>query len=110
MLSFIGLKVRRGVGVVFAELLHNVLAHVAVVLLNCTSDDHLVFWWDDRCLSSFSEEVLHKGANVSTRNGDMFDGRAYDVTLGLPANEYHALRRQPISRTYHRNDVGHTIT
>jgi len=92
MLALEPRKVLERVHIVLSEFFDDILAHVAVVLLDLASDLELVLRRNARHLPTLSEQVQDELANVATGNGDMLDGRANNVAFG------------------HRDDVGDTIT
>jgi len=86
-------KVLVRVGVVFLELLDDILADIGVVLLDLLGpgtsagsrrDLHseLVLGGDGGALASVSQQLLDKVGDVATGDGDVLDGGANDVALG----------------------------
>lgn len=111
MLTLVSLEIGRRVGVVLAELFNNVLADVAVVLLDSTSDNHLIFRRDDGRLPAFSEKVLHKLTDITPSNRDMLDSRSDYVSFGLRGDDLIKITSIVVQYVaYNRNDVGHTIS
>ena len=78
--------------VVLPELLHDVLADVAVLLLDLARHLELVFWWYVRHLASLAHEVQDELGDITTCDWDVLDSAPDDIAL----------------RT--RNDVCDTIT
>lgn len=62
------------IGVVLVELLYNVGAGVAKLLLDLLRDFELVLGWNDAVLAAVSEELLDEEGDVSTGDGDVLDG------------------------------------
>lgn len=101
-------KVLVWVGIVLLELLDDVLADVGVVffdllgttrqvrLLICDLHSELVLWGDLRSLPSVSQKLLDKAGNVSSGNGDVFDRRSDNVSLGLDISDGSFRSRQDI--------------
>lgn len=83
VLAFKSFEVIIGVHIVLPELFDNILADIAVVFFDGTGNDHLIFWWDDGRLSSFSEKVLHEGADIASSNWNVLDGRSDNIALSL---------------------------
>jgi hypothetical protein len=71
-----------GRGVVLLELLGEVGADVAVVLLDALGDLERLGGWD-LLLSTLTHEVLHKAGHITTGNGDVLNATSNDVTLSL---------------------------
>ncbi len=67
--------------VVLAELLHDVLAHVAVLLLDLARDLELVLGRHVRHLAALAHEVEHELRDVAPGDGDVLDRAADDVPL-----------------------------
>jgi len=73
MLALEPRKVLERVHIVLPKFLNDVLAHVAVVLLDLSSDLELVLRRNARHLSTLSEQVEDELADVATGNGDVLD-------------------------------------
>lgn len=102
VLSRIPRKVLVRIRVVLFDLLDDILTDVGVILLDflgtvrirvngCArslvhashSRPSLILCWDSGGLSSVSEKLKDKVGDVSTGDGDMFDGGADDVAISL---------------------------
>ena len=78
--------------VILPELLHDILAHIRVVLLDLSSNLQLVFRGHSNHIPSLSDKVQYELCNVTTGDGYMLDGTSDDIPFGT------------------RNDVSDTIT
>lgn len=81
MLPFVPLEILVRILVVLVKLAHDILAHVAVVLLHPARHPQLVLGRDLRHLPALAHQVEHKLRNVAPRDGDVLDGAADDVPL-----------------------------
>lgn len=68
--------------VVLAKLLDHVAADITVVLLDFLGHAQRILGWDAR-LASLAKELLHERRDVAAGDGDVADGGADDVALGL---------------------------
>ena len=72
--------------VILSVLLHDVLTHVAIRFLHLSSNLQLILGGYDRQLPSFSHQIQHKLADVSTSDGNMLDGAPDHVPLSTRDN------------------------
>ena len=83
MLSLVPRKVLVRLLVVLPELLHDVLAHVAVLLLNLARDLELVLGRHVRHLAALAHGVEHELGDVAPGDGDVLD-RTLNQVSGTP--------------------------
>ena len=81
MFSIVPRKVLIRLLVILPELLHDVLAHIAVLLLDLPGDLQLVFRRDIGHLSALTHEVEHELGDITTGDGDVLDGTPNNITL-----------------------------
>ena len=81
MLSLVPRKVLVRLLVVLPELLHDILAHVAVLLLDLARNLKLVLGRHVRHLAALAHEVEHELGDVAPGDGDVFDRAADHVPL-----------------------------
>lgn len=74
MLSFESLEVLVRFRIILPELLHDILTHIAVVLLHFTSDLQLILRRNSRHLAPLTQEVEHELGDVATGDGYVLDG------------------------------------
>lgn len=60
MLALISLKVLVGFRVIFPELFDDILARIAVVLLDLACDPQLIFWRDGSHFTTLTHQVQHE--------------------------------------------------
>lgn len=82
MLALVLGKELFGLSVVLAKLFDHVSTNITVILLDLLGDAERVFGRNAR-LASVSEELLNERRNVSSRNRDVSDRGANNVSLGL---------------------------
>jgi hypothetical protein len=68
--------------IVLAKLLDHVSTHITIVLLDLLGHAQRILGRDAR-LASLAKELLHEGRDVTSGDGDVADGGADDVALGL---------------------------
>ena len=83
MLALVPREVLVRLLVVFPELLHDVLAHVAVLLLDLARDLELVLGRHVRHLAALAHEVKHELGDVAPGDGDVLD-RTLNQVSGTP--------------------------
>ena len=81
MLALVSCKVLVRLLVVLPELLHDVLAHVAVLLLDLARNLELVLGRHVRHLAALAHEVEHELGDVASGNGDVLDRAPDNVPL-----------------------------
>ena len=81
MLAGVSLEHVIRIGIVFPELLYDVLANVAVVLFDLASNAQLILRRDVRRLASFTHEVQNELCDVSTGDGNVLDSTTDDIAF-----------------------------
>ena len=81
MLALVPCKVLVRLLVILPELLHDVLAHVAVLLLDLPRDLELVLGGHVRHLAALAHEVEHELGDVAPGDGDVLDRAPDNVPL-----------------------------
>lgn len=79
--SFKSLEILVWLSIVLPELIHDVLAHVAVILLDLRGDLHLILRGYGGHLTTFSHQVEHELGDVPTGDWDVLDGASDDIAL-----------------------------
>ena len=78
---FVALKVLVWFRVVLAEFLHDVLAYIAVVLLDLRRNFHVLLRGNAGHLSTFTEKVEHELRNVAASDWDVLDSTANNIAF-----------------------------
>ena len=86
------LDVLAGLGIVFAELLDDILADITVVLFHLGCNFQVLLGRNIGRLSTLTQQVQHELCNITASNGDVLDGTTDNIAFGA------------------RNDVCDTIT
>ena len=93
MFSFIALKKFIGLCVVLAELLHDILADVAVLFLDLPRNFELILGRNVGHLSTLTHEVEHELRNVATSDWNVLDRAADNVALRAGDDVRHTITR-----------------
>ena len=81
MFAFIALEVLVRLFIVFPEFPDDVLANVAVVLLDFPCDLHVLLRWNIGEFTALAQQVEHELRDVATGDGDVLDGAPDHVAL-----------------------------
>lgn len=81
MFPIIPFKVLVWLRIIFPKLFHDVLAHIAIILLDLRCNSQLIFGWDGCHLTALPQEVQHELRDISSGNWDVFYGTSDNVSF-----------------------------